>query len=197
MVKAIIFDLNGVFIKSPVLSERFAKDFRIKNLVFLPALKKILNKVRLPKAGPAYEYWRPYFKKWKVDLTRDEFYKYWFGAEKPVSEMISLAEKLKQKGLKIYILSNNFRERSNYYGENFPFLKIFNKVYYSWQTGFRKPEKEAYLDLLRKNNLKPEECLFFDNSPKNVKTSKSLGIISYIFKNKKQVENISGLHVKK
>jgi beta-phosphoglucomutase-like phosphatase (HAD superfamily) len=43
MIKAIIFDLNGVFIHSPKLSERFEKDFGVPTAQFLPKLGKIMD----------------------------------------------------------------------------------------------------------------------------------------------------------
>ena len=59
MIKAIIFDLNGIFIQSPKLSDRFAKDFGISSEVFLPKLSEIMNKVRQPSAGSSFIYWEP------------------------------------------------------------------------------------------------------------------------------------------
>lgn len=51
-----IFDLNGVFIKSPSLSKRFEHDFGILTKQFLPALSDIMTIVRQPGAGDIYEY---------------------------------------------------------------------------------------------------------------------------------------------
>ena len=59
MLKAVIFDLNGVFILSPKLSERFEKDFGIVSEIFLPRLNEIMEWVRKPQAGPAFDYWEP------------------------------------------------------------------------------------------------------------------------------------------
>ncbi len=194
MFKAVIFDLNGVFIQSPYLSDRFKNDFGVENEEFIPALKEIMDKVRLPNAGNCYGHWKPYLDKWNIELSEDEFYKYWFEAEKEVPEMIELAKELKGKGVKLFILSNNFVERAKYYKKNFPFLdEIFDRVYYSWQTGFRKPEKEAYLNILKENNLDPEDCFYFDDSQKNIEVAKSLGITGAIFespKNTKEKLNI-------
>ena len=77
-----------------------------------------------------------------------------------------------------------------YYDENFPFLKDFDKVYYSWQTGFVKPDLEAYKNLLRENNLQPEQCLYFDDSVKNIEAANSLGIKSYLFKDIQDLQAI-------
>ena len=191
MLKAIIFDVNGVFIRSPKLSERFEKKFGVREKDFLAALEEIMGKVRLPGAGDAFSYWFPHFEKWNVKLTEEEFFDFWFGAEKEVAEMVLLARELKNKRFKIFILSNNFKERTEYYDKNFPFLKeVANKIYFSWQIGYLKSDPNVYQLVIRENNLKPEECIFFDDSQKNVEVASSLGIKSFLFKDAEQVRNL-------
>ena len=183
MIKVIIFDLNGVFIQSPKLSDRFEQDFGIASEKFLPALKEIMSQVRQPNAGECYDYWSKYLREWGVDLDQNQFYNYWFSAEEEVPELIELAKELKDKEFKLFILSNNFVERANYYAEHFSFLKeIFEKVYYSFITGFVKPDVRAYQNLLKGNYLKGEECLYFDDSEDNIEVAKSLGINAHTFK---------------
>lgn len=181
MMKAVIFDLNGVLIQSPKLSGRFQVKFGIPAEKFLLALKDIMAKVRKPDAGDSFIYWARYLKEWNVNLNKREFFDFWFLPEKEAPDLIDLAKKIKEKGIKIFILSNNFSERAQYYKENFPFLKIFDKIYYSWQTGFVKPDTRALENLLFENNLKPEECLYFDNSKENIEAAKGLGIKSFLF----------------
>lgn len=65
---------------------------------------------------------------------------------------------------------------------------MFDKVYYSWQTGFMKPSAEAYLNVLNENNLKPEEVIYFDDSEENIKIANSLGIKSFLFKSAEDVK---------
>lgn len=193
MTKAVIFDLNGVFIQSPKLSERFEKDFGVPTDQFLLALKEIMSIVRQPNAGDTYSYWKPYLKNWKVDLSQEKFYNYWFSAEKEVPELIEYAKELQQKGIKIIILSNNFKERANYYEKAFPFLKEFNGLYYSWKTGYVKPDGRAYEEILESNNLKPEECIYFDDSEKNIEVARSIGIGSYLFVDLKDTKEKIGM----
>lgn len=181
-IKAIIFDLNGVFTLSRKLSDRFREDFGIGEEVFLPVLKEIMAQVRKPGARDMYSYWQPHLEKWKVPLNENQFLNYWFASEKENSEMIEIAEELKRKGITLFILSNNLRERTKYYNEQFSFLNtLFEKVYYSWQTGFIKPDRRAYQLVLEENNLRPEECLYFDDSQTNVDVATALGIESYLF----------------
>ena len=182
MIKAIIFDLNGVFVQSRKLSDRFQADFNVATEEFLPALKDVMARVRQPGAAAMFSYWQPYFAKWRVNFSADEFADYWFHAEQVVPDMVELVEGLKARGLKIFILSNNLAERAEYYAENFTFLKTLpEKVYYSFETGFIKPDERAYRLILDENGLTPEECLYFDDSDANVAVANGLGLRAWKF----------------
>jgi HAD superfamily hydrolase (TIGR01509 family) len=188
MIKAVIFDLNGIFIKSRKLGSRFEKDFKVSPSVFLPKLHEIMANIRKPNAGPAFLYWGPVLKSWNINFTDKEFWDYWFKEEFPSEKMIKFAKKIKEKGLKVIILSNNFKERAEYYG-HYPWIhEVVDKVYFSWQTGFIKPDKKAWELVLSENNLRPEECIYFDDKEENLKSSESLGIKSFLFENEEKLE---------
>ncbi|MBU6447406.1 HAD family phosphatase [Patescibacteria group bacterium] len=181
MIKAVIFDLNGVFILAPLLSKKFEQDFNIDPQAFIPALDRIMDTVRRPGAGPAFGYWQPELEKLGIKMSEQEFWQYWFGSEKESPEMLSLAEDLRAKGIKVIILSNNFKERTEYYG-NYPRLRqAADKVYYSWNTGFMKPDARAWQFVLDDNGLKPEECIYFDDKDVNIKTAAALGLQARMF----------------
>jgi putative hydrolase of the HAD superfamily len=166
---------------SPKLSDRFQNDFNISKEVFLPALSGIMDKVRKPNAEPAFNYWHSYLKEWGISFDEKQFWDYWFNAEKESHEMVALAQEIKQKGLKVIILSNNFKERSNFYKEYPELNQAVDKLYYSWQTGFVKPDPKAWQYVLDANDLKPEECIYFDDQDKNLKAAESLGIKAFMF----------------
>lgn len=52
----------------------------------------------------------------------------------------------------------------------------FEKVYYSFQMGKRKPDEDIFLHVMEENNLKPSETLLVDDSLPNIETARSLGI---------------------
>lgn len=190
-IKAVIFDLNGTVIQSPKFSDIFCEKFGTPKEVFLPALKEIMAKIRLPNAGSAYTYWKPYLDKWGIKLSEKDFFNFWFSSEKENTEITELAKNLKRQGIKLFILSNNFAERTKYYDENFLFLKeLFDKVYYSWQTGSVKSDPRCWQNILTENNLQPEECIYFDDSESNIKTAAELSIKSYLFTNADDIKNI-------
>ncbi|MBC7836934.1 HAD family phosphatase [Acetobacteraceae bacterium] len=194
MKKAVIFDLNGVFVIGPFLSDRFATEKGVAPEIFLPALKEILPAIQSPGANSIYSYWKPYLEKWNTPMSEKEFLDFWFKVEKENAEMVALARELRAKGVRLFILSNNMNERSAYYDAEFPFLEeLFEKQYYSWKTGFIKPDPRAHELILTENNLEARECMYFDDSARNVAAALVLGIESYLFTDATQVREKLGL----
>jgi len=182
MLKALIFDLNGVLVQSPPLSERFKDKYNIPTETFLPVLKETLAKVRTPEAGSVFSYFQPYLEKWGLKINEKEFLSFWFKVESVVPEIIEMARTAKLRGIKLFILSNNFEERAVYYRANFPFIyELFEAVYYSWQTGFVKPDPQAFTNLLFVNGLTPEECLFIDDKKECVDVARDLGMKAEVY----------------
>lgn len=56
------------------------------------------------------------------------------------------------------------------------FISYFDEVYYSYETGFRKPEKEIYDLVLLDNNLNPSETVFIEDTEANVLGAVAAGI---------------------
>lgn len=195
MIKAVIFDLNGVFIHSPKLSDRFEKDFRVPIADFLPKLSEIMAKVRTPNAGSAYSYWKPVLAQWGITMDETEFWDYWFKAETPSQEMIALAQELKAKGVKVITLSNNFKERSEFYG-HYPWMhEAVDRAYFSWQTGLVKPDTKAWKLVLADFNLAPAEAIYFDDQEKNLAAAESLGIKAFMYASPEATQEVISKYV--
>ena len=60
------------------------------------------------------------------------------------------------------------------------FNDYFDEVYYSCRLGMRKPDKEIFEFVLDKNNLKPEETVFIDDSIQHVKGAGECGISAFL-----------------
>ena len=103
--------------------------------------------------------------------------------------LIELLPTFKQKGIKLFLISNSDEVLAAQQAKEHPFLAQFDKLYYSWQTGFAKPDPNAYKAVLDEQHLTPEDCVYFDDSERNVAAAKSLGIESYIFESPEQVQN--------
>ena len=182
MYKAVIFDLNGVFLESRYLSDRFEETYGVPNKEFFQVMKGIMDQVRLPDAPPAFSLWESHLKKWNVGLNETGFFNFWFSGEHLVPELVEYTRQLREQGTKVFILSNNFKERTTYYREQFS--EIFSNIdraYFSWETGHVKPAPEAFKALLNEQHIAPGQTVYFDDSEKNIQIARELGIQSFIW----------------
>ena len=83
---------------------------------------------------------------------------------------------LKGKGYKIYILSNYSKELFEKHTQGASFLNVLDGGIVSYQVKEIKPDRRIYELLLNKYDLKPEECLFFDDRADNVETARKMEI---------------------
>ena len=83
---------------------------------------------------------------------------------------------LKEKGYKIYLLSNYSDELFHMHTKGAKFLDVIDGGVVSYQVHALKPDREIYEILLKKYDLKAEECLFFDDRAANVEGAKNVGI---------------------
>lgn len=101
---------------------------------------------------------------------------------------------LKNRGFKVYFLSNVNEVDLKYDMENFSIFKLVDGAVYSSEVHCAKPEKRCYEILLQKYNLIPEECIFIDDNLVNVEVANSIGLKSIYFNNleetKQKIENI-------
>lgn len=58
---------------------------------------------------------------------------------------------------------------------------IFHSIFRSYVEGYRKPDNEAYRNMLHKINAEAQECIFVDDSEKNIEAAQSLGIHGILY----------------
>lgn len=85
-----------------------------------------------------------------------------------------------KKYYQLILLSNTNELHINWVIENIPFyedfITCFDAIYFSHEINFRKPDAEIYEFILEKHDLKPEECLFIDDTKANTQAASALGI---------------------
>lgn len=85
---------------------------------------------------------------------------------------------LKHKGYKLYYLSNYSYELFSKHTKGAPFMEDMSGGVVSYQIHISKPDRRIYEYLLSKYDLKPEECLFFDDRMENVEGARKAGMNS-------------------
>lgn len=191
MIKNIIFDLGHVIID---LNEDAAKN-ALKNLGEQASIEAYAISDKKPEFLNDFE---------KGFLTNDEFRnrfrsflqtnindnqldEVWNAilGRFPTERLDLIDELNQQKKYRTFLLSNTnaihipeveniLRQDSN---EKYITLQtLFEKVYYSQDMGLRKPDVKIYEQVLKENDLKPEETVFFDDNFDNIQSAKSMGI---------------------
>ena len=90
-------------------------------------------------------------------------------------------QELKRMGLNVYYLSNYsaFSVAAN--PDVLDFIPYMDGGVFSFEVKAVKPEPEIYRCLCEKFGLKPEECLFTDDVPANVKGAQDCGFQGIVF----------------
>ena len=90
-------------------------------------------------------------------------------------------QELKRMGLNVYYLSNYsaFSVAAN--PDVLDFIPYMDGGVFSFEVKAVKPEPEIYRCLCEKFGLKPEECLFTDDVPANVKGAQACGFYGIVF----------------
>lgn len=88
---------------------------------------------------------------------------------------------MKAQGYNIFILSNIVENSLLYFKSSFPDVcKVISGAIYSCEAHLKKPDERIYNILTKKYNLTPAECLFLDDSEKNVQAAKNVGMKSIL-----------------
>ncbi len=91
----------------------------------------------------------------------------------------NLIDKLKKlkKNYKIYLLTNGFSKEQRKKLEKLEITNIFDNIYISAETGNSKPNKEAFLQIIKGNNLAIEKTLMVGDSYNfDIQPAKKLGM---------------------
>jgi len=83
---------------------------------------------------------------------------------------------------RLFLLTNTDQIHINEFEENVgasffsDFYQCFEKVYYSFEMGMRKPDPQIFSYILNKHDLSPKRTLFIDDKKENTDAAAALGI---------------------
>ena len=105
-------------------------------------------------------------------------------------EVWERVHKLKEKGFKIYLLSNYSEYLFNIHTKGVPFMDDLDGRLVSYEIHQVKPGREIYETLLKRYDLDAGECLFLDDRKENTDTAESLGIKSITIESRQHVNSV-------
>jgi putative hydrolase of the HAD superfamily len=98
------------------------------------------------------------------------------------AERLDIIKQLKQN-FNIYLLSNTNAIHINYFINYFAqnhgnedWNNLFDKIFYSYEIGLRKPDAEFFDFVLKNIGSHASECIFIDDSKLNIKAAENSGI---------------------
>jgi putative hydrolase of the HAD superfamily len=120
--------------------------------------------------------------------TLHRFREIYFEALHANEPMLDLMRELRDRGLRMAILTNNVREWEELWRSKLPLDEIFELVVDSAWVGMRKPDHKIYLLTIDRlgDGLVPAECLFVDDNELNVEAARELGMTAVQFHSNEQ-----------
>ncbi len=190
MIKAVIFDLGGVLLRTmdPASREALSQHYGL-------SLKQLFQIIFASESSQEaergvktdLEHWT-----WALDEIgvalddRAEFIRQWWAGDRMDYELLDFIGSLRPER-RTGLLSNAWlgtRENiDKHWGSLEPY---FDEILYSAEIGMRKPNPKIFHHILKRLNARPEEAIFVDDFSENIKAAQELGLNAIQFYSREQ-----------
>jgi len=179
MINAIIFDFGDIFIN--LEKEKSIEEF--KKLGLNGPNEELIAKNDLFEKGQISELqFIESFQKFIPNVSLEEIIKAWNSiiGDFPLYRLEFL--QMLSTRYRLFLLTNtdsiHIDRFEHKVGMSFytDFYRCFEKVYYSYEMGMRKPQPEIFTTILNKHDLSPKRTLFVDDKKENTDAAETLGI---------------------
>lgn len=181
MIRAIIFDMDGVLVDSePFHIEIEKRQFMLNGLDISDEEHHrylgVASDVMWKEIGQNHNLNLPVEK--LIEQNKSESIRFFSELDEiPVMPgLIELLERLKQKNYPRAVASSSFPEIIDLILEKTGLEKYFEVVVSSQEAGKSKPEPDVFLLAAQKMGVHPENCLVFEDSKNGIKAAKSAGM---------------------
>ena len=182
MLKNIVFDLGGVVVahNEESFAEKLGEFF---SFVFGPDMKCVpsfwydydLGLLSMDEtAASVAEYRNCSVEEAKANML------YAISLQEEVEPTVRLIKELKERGYKLYVLSNMSKEYIEFL-RKLPVFEYFDEQIVSCEVHLGKPNLKFYQHLLDLCNLNPDETIFIDDRKDTVEAGAELGITPFHF----------------
>lgn len=186
MITTIIFDLSEVYLHGflgfdQLLNKRYGTKITQKDL--------FIQELELLFCGKISEedYWKTLISKFSLSASAADLEKIVRGNFTEIRGVRKIIEDLKSNNYKLGLLSIHAKEWILYCETRFQYHKLFDHAVYSFDTKYSKPDIRSYKLIMDKFKAKSNECLFIDDSDKNLISAKKIGMATIKFKTARQL----------
>lgn len=194
-IKAVVFDMGGVFIqtvnKEP--REKLAKRLGLS----YDALSQIVfqsESAQLATAGVIEEKTHWQFIAQQFGLNDDEIVKFWdefWGGDELDKDLVKFTQSL-SNDYKIGLLSNAWSGARDLLTRKYDFLDLFEVSVFSAEVKLVKPHATFYEWMMEQLGVKYSESVFVDDFIENINAAEALGMNTVHFKDtNKAIEEIT------
>ena len=188
MIRNIVFDVNGVLLGHHHFRYMMRRKIRPLDwgVFFRIMSSEAAEKANIGIYSSKKEAMEVYLRSHPEDRRRAErlFDETWTDDFYEVQEISSYIDKLKPY-FRVYLLSNVDRQEMEMIMKR-PFYEKMDGAFFSCAEGLAKPDEKCFLAFLEKYGLQAEECLFIDDSRKNIETARKLGLKTFLHENRKE-----------
>lgn len=186
MIKAVIFDMDGVIVDSEHVHNKAEKEAMLKYGVKVSS-KELQNYTGMTDEAMFTEF----IKEHDLDTTHEEIYN---EKEKallsllkenitPVAGVINLINKLKQAGIKLGVASSSHRKVVGFVLKELGIASLFDTIIAVEDITHGKPDPEIFLKAASKLSTNPEDCLVIEDARSGVEAAKKAGMKCIGYKN--------------
>ncbi len=188
MIKAIIFDIGGVFASQKTFNRAYDK--AIEKYFGItpqdPAYKTswtLFPEIEVGKISQN-EFWRKFAEAHQKPYRTEELYIFFEQVARKIKmrkSMYEVAEILKRNGITIAALSNSVKETVDILAKR-KFYDVFDYTFLSNEVRLRKPDKEIFQLAIQTMHIEPSQAIFVDDWLPNVEAAEKIGLHGIHFK---------------
>ena len=192
MIKAIIFDLGGVYFTEgmSIAAKKISSKFNVPEEMIRKSLSSRREVGALYRKGEitAEEFWSRVTKEWGITADYDELTEIWANSYE-ITDTATIVKRLKNAGIRPFFLSDSIKERVEYLQKKYNFLENFIGGVFSYEVHKTKVDREdSFRMALAKTGERAENVVFVDDKEDFVETARKIGMQAVHFKNPEQLE---------
>jgi len=112
-----------------------------------------------------------------TEIDMESYGRFWRSTAPGVHWMVvHKIRELKDRGLRLGLLTNNVKEFGEHWRTMFPLEELFEEVVDSSHVGMRKPERGIYELTCTRMGIAPDEAVFIDDNLDNVQAARAYGM---------------------
>ncbi len=186
MIKNVIFDLGKVLINNDpsVYLRKYGCDEEkyqaLLDAIWTDSLWADMDVAKYESFKDIIEIYVDKHKELEPEIRRF-FADNWMELYVTYEDTVRFYNEVCEQGYNIYLLTNFSKDGYEYISNKFDFFKKSKGAVVSAYIKIAKPDLRIYKYLLETYNLKPDECIFIDDSAPNIKAANDLGIHGIVY----------------